>query len=77
MVTDLKGWQKRVGTAEITPTSMANGAKELLDEVATRRSPARRTVTRAPTSATSRATSRARRSRTSCSSRSHSRTTRR
>ncbi|MDX3753921.1 MULTISPECIES: iron uptake system protein EfeO [Streptomyces] len=35
LVTDLKGWQKRVGTAEITPTSMANGAKELLDEVAT------------------------------------------
>ncbi|WP_306189275.1 MULTISPECIES: iron uptake system protein EfeO [unclassified Streptomyces] len=35
LVTDLKGWQERVGTAEITPTSMANGAKELLDEVAT------------------------------------------
>ncbi|MEU8786122.1 iron uptake system protein EfeO [Streptomyces sp. NPDC048637] len=33
--TDLKDWQKRVGKAEITPTSMANGAKELLDEVAT------------------------------------------
>ncbi|GAA1364141.1 iron uptake system protein EfeO [Streptomyces beijiangensis] len=33
--TDLADWQKRVGTAEITPTSMANGAKELLDEVAT------------------------------------------
>ncbi|MEV1036404.1 iron uptake system protein EfeO [Streptomyces sp. NPDC050204] len=32
---DLLGWQKRVGTADITPTSMANGAKELLDEVAT------------------------------------------
>lgn len=32
---DLLDWQKRVGTAEITPTSMANGAKELLDEVAT------------------------------------------
>ncbi|MET9362707.1 iron uptake system protein EfeO [Streptomyces sp. NPDC006632] len=32
---DLTDWQKRVGTAEITPTSMANGAKELLDEVAT------------------------------------------
>ncbi|MCX4535464.1 iron uptake system protein EfeO [Streptomyces sp. NPDC002596] len=32
---DLVDWQKRVGTAEITPTSMANGAKELLDEVAT------------------------------------------
>ncbi|WP_328697057.1 MULTISPECIES: iron uptake system protein EfeO [unclassified Streptomyces] len=32
---DLIDWQKRVGTAEITPTSMANGAKELLDEVAT------------------------------------------
>ncbi|WP_329116461.1 iron uptake system protein EfeO [Streptomyces sp. NBC_01465] len=33
--TDLADWQKRVGTAEITATSMANGAKELLDEVAT------------------------------------------
>ncbi|MFF2566466.1 iron uptake system protein EfeO [Streptomyces sp. NPDC058084] len=31
---DLADWQKRVGKAEITPTSMANGAKELLDEVA-------------------------------------------
>ncbi|POX37619.1 peptidase M75 [Streptomyces sp. Ru73] len=35
LITDLKDWQKRVGTAEITPTSMANGAKELLDEVYT------------------------------------------
>ncbi|MFI5986137.1 iron uptake system protein EfeO [Streptomyces sp. NPDC051555] len=35
LITDLTDWQKRVGTAEITPTSMANGAKELLDEVAT------------------------------------------
>ncbi|MEV7979476.1 iron uptake system protein EfeO [Streptomyces sp. NPDC086519] len=35
LVADLTGWQKRVGKAEITPTSMANGAKELLDEVAT------------------------------------------
>jgi iron uptake system component EfeO len=34
LVTDLEDWQKRVGTAVITPTSMANGAKELLDEVA-------------------------------------------
>ncbi|RLV08452.1 peptidase M75 [Streptomyces griseocarneus] len=33
LMADLKDWQKRVGTAEITPTSMANGAKELLDEV--------------------------------------------
>ncbi|MER5962620.1 iron uptake system protein EfeO [Streptomyces sp. NPDC002057] len=32
---DLADWVKRVGKAEITPTSMANGAKELLDEVAT------------------------------------------
>ncbi|MET7987483.1 iron uptake system protein EfeO [Streptomyces sp. NPDC005281] len=31
---DLADWVKRVGRAEITPTSMANGAKELLDEVA-------------------------------------------
>ncbi|MFF2364133.1 iron uptake system protein EfeO [Streptomyces sp. NPDC058122] len=31
---DLADWVKRVGQAEITPTSMANGAKELLDEVA-------------------------------------------
>ncbi|MFF9620593.1 iron uptake system protein EfeO [Streptomyces griseosporeus] len=35
LITDLKDWQSRVGKAEITPTSMANGAKELLDEVAT------------------------------------------
>lgn len=35
LITDLKDWQNRVGKAEITPTSMANGAKELLDEVAT------------------------------------------
>lgn len=35
LVTDLEDWQKRVGKAEITATSMANGAKELLDEVAT------------------------------------------
>ncbi|MFB7664380.1 iron uptake system protein EfeO [Kitasatospora sp. NPDC056138] len=34
LVADLKDWQKRVGSAEISPTSMANGAKELLDEVA-------------------------------------------
>ncbi|MFE3764497.1 iron uptake system protein EfeO [Streptomyces sp. NPDC059104] len=31
--TDIAEWHKRVGTADITPTSMANGAKELLDEV--------------------------------------------
>ncbi|WSQ08596.1 EfeM/EfeO family lipoprotein [Streptomyces sp. NBC_01231] len=35
LITDLTDWQKRVGKADITPTSMANGAKELLDEVAT------------------------------------------
>lgn len=35
LIADLTVWQKKVGTAEITPTSMANGAKELLDEVAT------------------------------------------
>ncbi|MCO8302276.1 iron uptake system protein EfeO [Streptomyces sp. RKCA744] len=35
LVADLKDWQKRVGTADITPTGMANGAKELLDEVQT------------------------------------------
>ncbi|MEV4616841.1 iron uptake system protein EfeO [Kitasatospora sp. NPDC049258] len=35
LVTDLQDWQTRVGTADITATSMANGAKELLDEVAT------------------------------------------
>ncbi|MCS0634789.1 EfeM/EfeO family lipoprotein [Streptomyces sp. LP05-1] len=34
LVADLTVWQKKVGFAEITPTSMANGAKELLDEVA-------------------------------------------
>ncbi|MEU8520250.1 iron uptake system protein EfeO [Streptomyces sp. NBC_01216] len=31
---DLADWVKRIGQADITPTSMANGAKELLDEVA-------------------------------------------
>jgi iron uptake system component EfeO len=35
LMTDLKDWRDRVGKAEITPTSMGNGAKELLDEVAT------------------------------------------
>jgi iron uptake system component EfeO len=35
LMTDLEDWVQRVGKAEITPTSMANGAKELLDEVAT------------------------------------------
>jgi iron uptake system component EfeO len=35
LVTDLEDWQQRVGKADITPTSMANGAKELMDEVAT------------------------------------------
>ncbi|WP_405531693.1 EfeM/EfeO family lipoprotein [Streptomyces avidinii] len=35
LITDLTDWQKKVGQAEITPTSIANGAKELLDEVAT------------------------------------------
>ncbi|GLW73950.1 lipoprotein [Kitasatospora phosalacinea] len=34
LVADLKDWQKRIPSAEITPTGMANGAKELLDEVA-------------------------------------------
>ncbi|MEV7769996.1 iron uptake system protein EfeO [Kitasatospora sp. NPDC086791] len=35
LVNDLKDWQKKIPQAEITATSMANGAKELLDEVAT------------------------------------------
>ncbi|MEU8511623.1 iron uptake system protein EfeO [Kitasatospora sp. NPDC048722] len=35
LVGDLKDWQKKIPAAEITATSMANGAKELLDEVAT------------------------------------------
>ncbi|MFB0630710.1 iron uptake system protein EfeO [Streptomyces sp. AB3(2024)] len=35
LMTDVTEWHKKIGTAEITPTSMANGAKELLDEVAT------------------------------------------
>jgi iron uptake system component EfeO len=34
LVADLKDWQTRIPKAEITPTGMANGAKELLDEVA-------------------------------------------
>ena len=35
LITDLKDLQDRVHTVDITPASMANGAKELLDEVAT------------------------------------------
>ncbi|MEU8138620.1 iron uptake system protein EfeO [Streptodolium elevatio] len=35
LLVDYKDLQVKVGTAEITPTTMANGAKELLDEVAT------------------------------------------
>jgi len=35
LVTDLSDLVARIPKAEITPTSMANGAKELLDEVAT------------------------------------------
>ncbi len=35
LLADLATLQTRLSTAEITPTSMANGAKELLDEVAT------------------------------------------
>ncbi|MGP3924184.1 iron uptake system protein EfeO [Streptomyces sp. 8N616] len=35
LVKDLEDWQKRVGKADINPAGMANGAKELLDEVAT------------------------------------------
>ncbi|MEU6343356.1 iron uptake system protein EfeO [Streptomyces sp. NPDC046977] len=34
LMTDLNTWVRKVGTAGITPTSMANGAKSLLDEVA-------------------------------------------
>ncbi|MFE0207097.1 iron uptake system protein EfeO [Streptomyces sp. NPDC058985] len=34
LMADLNDWVRKVGTAEITPTSIANGAKELLDEVA-------------------------------------------
>lgn len=35
LLVDYRTFQSKVATAEITPTSMANGAKELLDEVAT------------------------------------------
>ncbi|HSF25911.1 MAG TPA: iron uptake system protein EfeO [Actinomycetes bacterium] len=35
LLADLRELRQRVPDAEITPTSMANGAKELLDEVAT------------------------------------------
>jgi iron uptake system component EfeO len=34
LLADIKDWNNKVGTAAITPTSMANGAKGLLDEVA-------------------------------------------
>ncbi|MGL5857201.1 MAG: iron uptake system protein EfeO [Angustibacter sp.] len=35
LLADYRTFQRKVATAKITPTSMANGAKELLDEVAT------------------------------------------
>lgn len=35
LVTDVKDLQTRVATLQLTPTQLANGAKELLDEVAT------------------------------------------
>ncbi|MCX5400706.1 iron uptake system protein EfeO [Streptomyces sp. NBC_00102] len=35
LLSDLTDWQNRVGTAVITPASMANGANDLLTEVAT------------------------------------------
>jgi iron uptake system component EfeO len=35
LVKDLEDLKTKIATVEITPTSMANGAKELLDEVAT------------------------------------------
>ncbi|MFJ8108374.1 iron uptake system protein EfeO [Streptomyces sp. NPDC096132] len=35
LIADVSDWQSRIGKAEITATSMADGAKELLDEVAT------------------------------------------
>jgi iron uptake system component EfeO len=35
LMTDIKDLQSRVATVELTPVQLANGAKELLDEVAT------------------------------------------
>ncbi|WP_460061441.1 imelysin family protein [Streptomyces sp. YKOK-I1] len=35
LITDFSDWQSRIGKAEITATSMADGTKELLDEAAT------------------------------------------
>lgn len=35
LLSDLTDWRNRVGNAEITPASMANGANDLLTEVAT------------------------------------------
>jgi iron uptake system component EfeO len=37
LVADMKDLQNRVRTVQLTPVQMANGAKELLDEVATRK----------------------------------------
>ncbi|MGC0420223.1 iron uptake system protein EfeO [Embleya sp. AB8] len=37
LLADLKTLQSRINTVEITPTSIANGAKGLLDEVATKK----------------------------------------
>ncbi|WP_018335325.1 iron uptake system protein EfeO [Actinomycetospora chiangmaiensis] len=37
LMADVRELQSRVGTVQLTPLQMANGAKELLDEVATRK----------------------------------------
>jgi iron uptake system component EfeO len=37
LIADVKDLQSRVGSVEMTPAQMANGAKELLDEVSTRK----------------------------------------
>ena len=52
LLADVKTIVEKAATAEFTALSIANGAKELLDEVATTRSPARRSGTRIPTSPT-------------------------
>ena len=52
LLADVKTIVEKAKAVDFTALSIANGAKELLDEVATgRRSPARRSATRIPTSA--------------------------
>ncbi|GAA3104865.1 hypothetical protein GCM10020254_58350 [Streptomyces goshikiensis] len=77
LMADLTDWQKKVGQAEITPPPRwPTAPRSSSTRSPPARSPARKSATPTPTWSTSRPTSRARRRRTSCSSRSPRRTTR-